>query len=170
MQNSHSVCTTTRQGRTKTGRKVCPFLSWCFTSTETIMLITDGRMEVGEAGDYIIIYRSLHCHHQNDSCIKVGNDESHFNVSLIVRDKVIRQCRCTDLLFLFLRRAKRESSRGPPAYGPNALPLRLSSQVKEVFISISCSYYYLTYTSAFHIHGRRFTDFHSFSSTHSSSD
>ena len=24
---------------------------------------------------------SLHCHHQNDFCIKVGSDESHFNVS-----------------------------------------------------------------------------------------
>ena len=39
-----------------------------------------------------IIYLSLHCHHQNDSCIKVGSDESHFNVSLIVRDGVTRQC------------------------------------------------------------------------------
>ena len=37
-----------------------------------------------------IIYLSLHCHHQNDSCIKMGSDESHFNVSLIVRDKVTR--------------------------------------------------------------------------------
>ena len=35
-----------------------------------------------------IIYLSLHCHHQNDSCVKKGSDESHFNVSLIVRDKV----------------------------------------------------------------------------------
>ena len=35
-----------------------------------------------------VIYLSLHCHHQNDSCIKMGSDESHFNVSLIVRDKV----------------------------------------------------------------------------------
>ena len=34
----------------------------------------------------IYIYLSLHCHHQNDSCIKMGSDESHFNVSLIVRD------------------------------------------------------------------------------------
>ena len=40
----------------------------------------------------IIIYLSLHCHHQNDSCVKTGSDESHFNVSLIVRDKVITQC------------------------------------------------------------------------------
>ena len=34
-----------------------------------------------------IIYLSLHCHHQNDSCIKTGSDESHFNVSLTARDK-----------------------------------------------------------------------------------
>ena len=46
-------------------------------------------MEVGERE---IIYLSLHCHNQNDLCIKVGSDESHFNVSLIVRDKVTRQC------------------------------------------------------------------------------
>ena len=39
-----------------------------------------------------IIYLSLHCHHQNDSCVKMGSGESRFNVSLIVRDKVIRQC------------------------------------------------------------------------------
>ena len=52
-----------------------------------IRLIRDGRrwwkME--------IIYLSLHCHHQKDSCIKIGSDESHFNVSLVVRDKVTRQ-------------------------------------------------------------------------------
>ena len=35
-----------------------------------------------------IIYLSLHCHHQNDSCIKMGSDESHFNVSIEVIDKV----------------------------------------------------------------------------------
>ena len=41
-------------------------------------------MEMGEEGVYIYIYNiyvSLHCHHQNDSCIKMGSDESHFNVS-----------------------------------------------------------------------------------------
>ena len=38
------------------------------------------------------MYLLLHCHHQNDSCITMGSDESHFNVSLIVRDKVITQC------------------------------------------------------------------------------
>ena len=48
-------------------------------------------MEVGEEGDYNL-YISLHCHHQNDSCIKMSSDESRFNVSLIVRDIVARQC------------------------------------------------------------------------------
>ena len=28
------------------------------------------------------MYLSLHCHHQNDFCIKMGSDESHFNVSV----------------------------------------------------------------------------------------
>ena len=46
-------------------------------------------MEVAERE---IIYLSLYCHHQNDFCIKVGSDESRFNVSLTVRGKVTRQC------------------------------------------------------------------------------
>ena len=36
----------------------------------------------------LYVYLSLHRHHQNVSCIMMGSDESHFNVSLIVRDKV----------------------------------------------------------------------------------
>ena len=36
--------------------------------------------------------RGVHCHHQNDFYIKMGSDESHFNVLLIVRDKVTRHC------------------------------------------------------------------------------
>ena len=47
-----------------------------------------GRAKVGEEGDYIPM---VHCHHQTDSCIKMGSDESHFNASLIVRDKITRQ-------------------------------------------------------------------------------
>ena len=48
-------------------------------------LIRDG--EKGEKGVWRlgkreIIYLSLHCHHQNDSCIKMSSDESHFNVSV----------------------------------------------------------------------------------------
>ena len=59
--------------------------------TETTRLIRDGEKGVWRWGERKIIYPFLHCHHQNDFCIKVGSDESHFNVSLIVRDKVTRQ-------------------------------------------------------------------------------
>ena len=45
-----------------------------------------------ELGEREIIYLSLHCHHQNDSCIKMGSDERHFNVSLNVRDNASIQC------------------------------------------------------------------------------
>ena len=55
------------------------------------------------------IYLSLHCHHQNDSCIKMGSEESHFNVSLIVRGKVTRQCP----QITFLRRKERRSGIEP---------------------------------------------------------
>ena len=34
----------------------------------------------GGAGDNIPI--ALHCHHQNNSCIKMDSDESHINVSV----------------------------------------------------------------------------------------
>ena len=37
------------------------------------------------AGKRKIIYLSLHCHHQHNSCIKMGSDASHSNVSLTVR-------------------------------------------------------------------------------------
>ena len=49
-------------------------------STETIRLIRDGEKGVWRLGEREIIYLLVHCHHQNDSCIKMGNDESHFNV------------------------------------------------------------------------------------------
>ena len=63
-------------------------VTWCLTSIETMRLIRDGE-KVGGGGGGVwrlekreIIYLSLHCHHQNDSCIKMGSDESHFNVSV----------------------------------------------------------------------------------------
>ena len=34
------------------------------------------------------MYILLHCHHQNESCINSGSDESHFTVLLFVRDKI----------------------------------------------------------------------------------
>ena len=60
-----------------------------------------------------VIYLSLNCHHQNDSCIKMGSDESHFNVSLIVRDKVTRQCPQTTT---FSKRKESRSGIEPRSY------------------------------------------------------
>ena len=71
-------------------------------------------MEVGEDGELESIYLSLHCHHQNDFCIKMGSDESHFNVSLIVRDKVTRQCPQTTTF---------EEKGEPKRYRTEVLPL-----------------------------------------------
>ena len=41
----------------------------------------EGDMESG-GWEREIIYLSLYCHHQNDFCIKMGSDESQFNVSV----------------------------------------------------------------------------------------
>ena len=61
-------------------RHVVSEQTWCLTSTETIRRIGGGEKWVWRWGKREIIYLSLHCHHQNDSCIKMGSDESHFNV------------------------------------------------------------------------------------------
>ena len=50
------------------------------TSTETIGLFRDGGQwgkgvrRWGKREFIIYIYLSLHCHHQNDSCIKTGSE------------------------------------------------------------------------------------------------
>ena len=68
-------------------------------------------MEVGVRGK--LSYLSLHCHHQNHTCINIGSDENQFNVSLIVRDKVTRlQCPETTVRSRE-RRAEVDSNRGP---------------------------------------------------------
>ena len=53
--------------------------------TETTRLIRDGEKGgkgIWRWGKREIIYLSRHCHHQNDFCVKVGSDGSHFNVSV----------------------------------------------------------------------------------------
>ena len=44
------------------------------------MGVGGGRGYGGEGRE--IIYTYCYSHHQNDSCIKMGSDESHFNVSV----------------------------------------------------------------------------------------
>ena len=62
------------------------------------------------------------------TCIKMGRDESRFNISLIVRDKVTRLS--TNHNFSRERRAEAVSNQGPSAYQPTTLPLsQTGSQV-----------------------------------------
>ena len=50
-----------------------------------------GDRDPRRCGKMETLHLTLHRHHQNDFCIKMVSDESHFNISLIVRDKVTRQ-------------------------------------------------------------------------------
>ena len=45
-------------------------------------------MEVGERE---IIYPSLRYHHQNDSRVKMGSDESHFNISVVTNHNLFEE-------------------------------------------------------------------------------
>ena len=77
-----------------------------------------------------LICLSLHCHHQKDSCIKMGSDDSHFNVLLIVRDKVTRQCPQTTTF-----EEKGEPKRIRAEVHLLDLPYR---QAKPVHITLAC--------------------------------
>ena len=79
-----------------------------------------GGMEVGEGE---IIYLSLHCHHQNDSCITMSSDKSHFNVSVGSDGQSHRTVSTNHNLSEKKGEPKRYRTRGPSAYQPNALPL-----------------------------------------------
>ena len=52
------------------------------------------------------------------TCIKMGSDESHFNVSLIVRDKVTRQCPQTTTFEEKGELKEYRTNRCPSAYQP----------------------------------------------------
>ena len=62
----------------------------------------------------------MFCRHRNDSSIKMGSDESHPNVSLIVRSKATRQ---RPQLFQDKGEPKWAVEALSSAYQPNALPL-----------------------------------------------
>ena len=66
------------------------------------------------------------------TCIKVGSDESHFNVSLIVRDS--HKTVSTNHNFWRERRTETVSNRGPSALQPTARPNRLSGRKRLFFM------------------------------------
>ena len=77
-------------------------------------------MEVEGEGDfifiYICIYLSLHCHHQNDFCIKMGSEESHFNVSVRSDGQSHRTVSTNHSLFEVKGEPKRYRTEVLPAY------------------------------------------------------
>ena len=107
-------------------------------STETIGLVRDGSVEGGagiwrwgEEGDYIPIAIPL-SHHQNDPCIKIGSDESHFKFSFIVRDRVTRTVSTDHDLF----EEKGELKRMQTVVLPRLLPLLIAAHLNaEVILS-----------------------------------
>ena len=84
---------------------------------------------MGGRGDYI--YLSLHCHHKNDFCIKVGSDESHFNLSVGSDGQSHKTVSTNHNLFEEKGEPKQYQTEVlPSAYQPNALPLgQTGSQV-----------------------------------------
>ena len=81
-------------------------------------------MGVRGGGKREIIYLSLHCHHQNDSCIKMGSDER----AILMFQQEVMEKKSQDSVhkpqpFRRERRAEAVSNRGSSAYQPNALPL-----------------------------------------------
>ena len=80
----------------------------------------------------VCLCASLLCHHQNDSCIKTGSDESHFNVSLIVREKSHKTV-STDHTFQEKGEPKRYRTEVLPLTSLTALPLgQTGSPVQEL--------------------------------------
>ena len=65
-----------------------------------------------------IIYLSLHCYHQNDSCIKMGSDESHFNASVGSDGQSHKTVSTNHNLFEEKGRTDAVLDRGPSAYQP----------------------------------------------------
>ena len=74
-------------------------------STETTRLFSDGRGWTGRGR--LITYRYTVTTRMPLALVKMGSDENHFKVSLIVRDTVTRQCPQTTTFFKRRREPKR---------------------------------------------------------------
>ena len=63
------------------------------------------------------------------TCIKMGSDESHFNVSLIVRGQSRKTVSINHNFLEERGEPKRYRTEGPSAYQPTALPLGQTSSL-----------------------------------------
>ena len=92
-----------------------------------------GGMELGEEGEYIPIAYTVTT---RVTCIKMGSDESHFNVSLIVRDKVTRPCPQTTT---FLKRNESRSGIEPRINGGSFIPWKIRHQWPRIWNKRICN-------------------------------
>ena len=91
-------------------------------------------MEVGGEGDYI--YLSLHCHHQNDFCIRMGSEESHFNVSVGSDGQSHRAVPTNHSLSEEKGEPKRYRTEVLPLHQPTASPLgQTGSHICELIVN-----------------------------------
>ena len=95
---------------------------------------TGGDQDPKRWGKREIIYLTLHCHHQNESCITEGRQHwESFNVLLIGRSKVTKTMSISHNLWR-RKTSKVESNWGPSVYWPNALPLGQTSSLVLSFV------------------------------------
>ena len=89
-------------------------------------------------GNFISNTYSLHCHHLNDSALRVGSCVSRFNISLIVWEKSQDSVHKSQLLKR--KESRSGSNRGPSAYQPSALPLSHtgSHRTETLYLGVCC--------------------------------
>ena len=82
-------------------------------------------------GEREITYLSLCCHHQNDFCIKMGTNESHFNVSVGSDGQSHKTVSTNHNLFEEKGEPKRHRTEVLPLTQPNTLPLGQTGSQEE---------------------------------------
>ena len=75
------------------------------------------------------MYLSLHCHHQNDSCIKMGSYQSHFNVSVGSHGQIHKTVSTNHNLFEEKGEPKRYRTEVLPLTSLTARPNRLTLEL-----------------------------------------
>ena len=90
-----------------------------------------------DGGKREIIYLSLHCHLQNDSCTKMGSDESHFNVSVGSDGQSHKTVSTNHNLFEEKGEPKRYRTEVLPLTSLTARPNRLTNQILMMCTQIS---------------------------------
>ena len=88
-------------------------------------------MEVGERGRVYIPIATLSTTRMT-SCIKMGSDESHFNVSVGSDGQSHKTVSTNHNLFEEKGEPKRVSNRGPSAYQRSAIPLGQTGSLRQL--------------------------------------